>query len=54
MKHLSYLYKFFWIYRWRFLLGIAFVGLANWFRVLQPQVIRQALDTVVEQVKFYQ
>lgn len=53
MKHLSYLYKFFWIYRWRFLLGIVFVGLANWFRVLQPQVIRQALDTVVEQVKFY-
>lgn len=53
MKHLSYLYKFFWIYRWRFLLGILFVGLANWFRVLQPQMIRRALDTVVEQVKFY-
>ncbi len=53
MKQLSYLYKFFWVYRWRFLLGIAFVGLANWFRVLQPQVIRQALDTVVEQVKYY-
>ena len=53
MKQLSYLYKFFWIYRWRFLLGIIFVALANWFRVLQPQVIRQALDTVVEQVKYY-
>jgi ATP-binding cassette, subfamily B, multidrug efflux pump len=53
MKHLSYLYKFFWVYRWRFLLGIVFVGLANWFRVLQPQVIRQALDTVIEQVKYY-
>ena len=53
MKHLSYLYKFFWIYRWRFLLGIIFVGLANWFRVLQPQMIRRALDTVVAQVKFY-
>lgn len=53
MKHLSYLFKFFWIYRWRFLLGIVFVGLANWFRVLQPQVIREALDTVIEQVKYY-
>ncbi len=53
MKQLSYLYKFFWIYRWRFLLGIIFVALANWFRVLQPQVIRQALDTVVDQVKYY-
>ncbi len=34
-------------------LGIVFVGLANWFRVWQPQVIRDALDTVVERVGFY-
>jgi ATP-binding cassette subfamily B protein len=27
--------------------------LANWFRVLQPKVIGQALDTVVDRVKFY-
>ena len=53
MKHLAYLNKFFWKYRWRFLLGIVFVGLANWFRVWQPKVIRNALDTVVSQVKFY-
>jgi len=53
MKHLYYLFKFFWIYRWRFLLGIVFVGLANWFRVLQPQVIREALDTVIAQAKYY-
>ena len=53
MKHLAYLKKFFWIYRWRFLSGILFVGLANWFRVLQPKVIGQALDTVVDRVKFY-
>ncbi|MBK8554596.1 MAG: ABC transporter ATP-binding protein [Lewinellaceae bacterium] len=53
MKHLAVLNKYFWKYRWRFLLGILFVGLANWFRVWQPQVIRQALDTVVTQVKFY-
>jgi ATP-binding cassette subfamily B protein len=53
MKHLAYLKKFFWIYRWRFLSGILFVGLANWFRVLQPKVIGQALDTVVDRVIFY-
>lgn len=53
MKQLAYLNKFFWKYRWRFLLGILFVGLANWFRVWQPKVIRNALDTVVSQVKFY-
>jgi ATP-binding cassette subfamily B multidrug efflux pump len=54
MRHLKYLNKYFWKYRWRFLLGIVFVGLANWFRVWQPQVIRQALDTVVVQVRHYQ
>lgn len=53
MRHLSYLNKFFWKYRYRFALGILFVGLANWFRVWQPQVIRMALDTVVEKVRFY-
>ncbi len=53
MQHLAYLNKFFWKYRWRFLLGIVFVGLANWFRVWQPKVIREALDTVVTQVQHY-
>jgi len=53
MQHLAYLNKFFWKYRWRFLLGIVFVGLANWFRVWQPKVIRDALDTVVTQVQHY-
>jgi ATP-binding cassette subfamily B multidrug efflux pump len=54
MQYLAYLNKFFWKYRWRFLLGIVFVGLANWFRVWQPKVIREALDTVVIQVRHYQ
>jgi ATP-binding cassette, subfamily B, multidrug efflux pump len=53
MKHLAYLNKYFVKYKWRFLLGILFVGLANWFRVWQPQVIRQALDTVITEVKHY-
>lgn len=53
MNHLAYLNKFFWKYRYRFALGILFVGLANWFRVWQPKVIRMALDTVVEKVQFY-
>jgi len=54
MKHLAYLKKFIWIYRWRLMLGILFVGLANIFQVWQPKLIGQALDTVVERVKFYQ
>lgn len=53
MQHLAYLNKYFWKYRWRFLLGIFFVGMANWFRVWQPKVIGQALDSVITHVKHY-
>ncbi len=53
MKHLSYLNKFFWKYRWRVLLGILFVLLKNYFAVWQPQVIRDALNTVVREVAAY-
>lgn len=53
MKDLLFLKKYISKYRYRFLLGIVFVGLSNWFKVLQPQVIREALDTVVAQVQMY-
>lgn len=53
MKHLAYLNKFFWKYRGRLVLGVLFVGLANWFQVWQPKVIRNALDTVIQQVQHY-
>ncbi|MFN4079968.1 MAG: ABC transporter ATP-binding protein [Saprospiraceae bacterium] len=53
MGHLSYLNRYFWKYRGRFLLGILFVGLANWFRVKQPQVIRDAMDAVVDKLRFF-
>ncbi len=54
MKQLSYLNKYFFKYRWRFLLGILFVSLSNYFRVLQPQMIREALDLVVDNIGMYQ
>lgn len=53
MKELLYLNKYFYKYRWRFLLGIIFVIVSNYFRVLQPQVIRYALDLVVDNVNLY-
>lgn len=53
MKHLSYLKKFFWKYRWRVLLGILFVLLKNYFAVWQPQVIGDAVNTVVREVAAY-
>jgi ATP-binding cassette subfamily B protein len=53
MKHLSYLNKFFWKYRWRILLGVIFVLLKNYFAVWQPRVIGDALNTVVREVAVY-
>ncbi|NUO01779.1 MAG: ABC transporter ATP-binding protein [Saprospiraceae bacterium] len=53
MKELSYLNKHFYRYRWRLLLGIVFVMVSNYFRVLQPQIVREALDMVVDNISFY-
>ena len=54
MKELAVLNKYFVKYRKHLLLGIVFVSLSNYFRVLQPQMIRQALDLVVENISLYQ
>ena len=53
VKSLKFLNQFFWRYRWRFLLGIIFIAVSNYFRVLQPQVIREALDLVIEHINMY-
>ena len=53
MRELKFLNQFFWKYRWRLLLGIVFICVSNYFRVLQPQVIREALDLVIEHVNSY-
>ncbi len=46
MKHLSYLNKYFWKYRWRLLLGIFFIFISNYFAVLAPQVTGYIIDKV--------
>ena len=53
MKELAVLNKYFYKYRWRFLLGILFVAASNYFRVLQPQMIREALDLVIDNIGLY-
>jgi len=53
MKHLAALNKYFLRYSKHFLLGIIFVAGSNYFRVLQPQLIREALDLVIENVRLY-
>ena len=53
MKDLRFLNKYFQKYRWLLLWGLVFVAASNYFRVLQPQVIRDALDLVVENIHLY-
>ena len=53
MKDLRPVHVYFWRYRWHLLGGIVFVMLSNWFRILQPQMLRQALDMVVENISLY-
>lgn len=43
--------KYFWKYRWRFLLGILFILLSNYFRILAPQLTGFVIDNVEVQLK---
>ena len=53
MKYLAYLNKFFFKYKWHFLLGLLFVSASNYFRVLMPQMIREAMDLVIDNIALY-
>ncbi len=53
MKELQALNKYFARYKWHLLGGIAFVTISNYFRVLQPQMLRHALDLVVDNIGLY-
>jgi len=46
LKHLARLNHFFWKYRWRFLLGMVFIILSNYFRILSPQLTGYVIDSV--------
>ena len=51
MKQLSTLNKYFWKYRWHFMLGFIFVVLTNYFRILAPQLTGYVVNTVVQSIK---
>ncbi len=53
MKHLAYLNKFFYKYRWRLIPGIIFVVISNIFSVLPAQVIRISFNLVTENIQLY-
>ncbi len=51
MKHLKAVNKYFWKYRWRFLLGLVFVILSNYFRILTPQVTGYVVNSVEKELR---
>jgi len=51
MRHLSVLNKYFWKYRTRLLLGIVFIVLSNYFRILTPQISGYVIDKVEQQIQ---
>ena len=50
MRHLSAVNKYFWKYRWRFLLGILFIIISNYFGILAPQVTGYVVDMVEKRI----
>ena len=51
MTQLRTLHKYFIRYKYSFILGIAFVILTNYFRILAPQLTGYVVNTVVTQIK---
>ncbi|MGV3502997.1 MAG: ABC transporter ATP-binding protein [Adhaeribacter sp.] len=53
MKSLSYLNKYLFKYKYRFLLGILFVTLSNIFAIIPAQIVRHAFDLVYEGITLH-
>lgn len=53
MGKLASLNRFFYKYKLRLGLGILFVLISNWFGVMPPQIIRHAIDLIVESITVY-
>lgn len=51
LKHLRAVNKYLWKYRWRFLLGILFTILSNYFRILTPQVTGYVVNSVERKLR---
>ncbi|HXB45227.1 MAG TPA: ABC transporter ATP-binding protein [Puia sp.] len=50
MRYLRSLNQYFWKYRWRLLLGLAFIILSNYFRILSPQVTGYVVNAVEKEL----
>lgn len=53
MKALKSLNKYFWKYKWYLILGIVFTIISNLFGIIPAQLVRYALDLVIETLDIY-
>jgi ATP-binding cassette, subfamily B, multidrug efflux pump len=53
MKELKYLNKYLYKYKWHLVLGTLFVIISNIFQVVPAQLVRHALDLVVDNIRLY-
>ncbi|KAA0989526.1 ABC transporter ATP-binding protein [Dyadobacter aurulentus] len=53
MKALKYLNKYLWKYKWYLILGILFTIISNLFGIIPAQLVRYALDLVIETLDIY-
>ncbi|MGK7393124.1 MAG: ABC transporter ATP-binding protein [Candidatus Cyclobacteriaceae bacterium M3_2C_046] len=53
MKELSYLNKYLFKYKYHLLLGVFFVIISNIFQIIPAQLVRQALDLVVDNLSVF-
>ena len=53
MKELSYLNKYFFKYKKYLLLGILFIIISNIFQIIPAQLVRRALDLVIDNIRLY-
>jgi ATP-binding cassette, subfamily B, multidrug efflux pump len=54
MKELKYLNKYLLKYKWHLVLGTIFVIISNIFQIVPAQLVRHALDLVVDNIRLYQ
>ncbi|MCE2713225.1 MAG: ABC transporter ATP-binding protein/permease [Cryomorphaceae bacterium] len=52
MKSLSHLNKYFLKYKWRFLLGIVFIVISNYFGVKMPIYLKDSIDSLLTGTQF--
>ena len=54
MKELRYLNKYLFKYKWHLILGTIFVIISNIFQIVPAQLVRLAIDFVVDNIRMYQ